>query len=432
MRIWNPECEQMDRDRLKSLQEERFIKSFSYVYENVPYYRKKTDETGITPRDIKSLEDIVKLPFSRKTDFRDNYPVGTFARPMKDIVRIHASSGTTGKPTVVGYTRNDLELWSELIARVAVAGGVWSDDIIQIAFGYGLFTGGFGLHYGCEKIGATVIPASSGNTDRQLMLMQDIGTTVLVCTPSYALYLGEAIADRGIKGKLKLKYGLFGAEPWSEGMREEIQLLLGIKASDNYGLSEIIGPGVSYECLFCKGMHISEDHFYPEIINPNTGEVLDAGEEGELVITTLTKEALPIIRYRTGDLTSLIPEKCECGRTHIRMRKPKGRSDDMIIIRGVNVFPSQVETVLAEFEQTKPHYQIIVERKNNLDTFKLLVEASQEIFTDNLKEFKEFEKKLGSRLQSVLGIKVDLSLVEPRTLERFEGKAKRVIDNRKI
>ena len=333
---------------------------------------------------------------------------------------------------MVGYTKNDLETWSELIARLAVAGGVWSDDVVQIAFGYGLFTGGFGLHYGCEKVGATLIPASSGNTDRQLLLMQDMGTTTLVCTPSYALYMGEIIDDRRLRDELRLKYGLFGGEPWSEEMREEIESLLGIKATDNYGLSEIIGPGVSYECLQQEGMHIAEDHFYPEIVDPDTGDPLPWGEVGELVLTTLTKEALPVIRYRTGDITSLIPEECACGRTHVRMTKTRGRADDMLIVRGVNVFPSQVESVLAEFEQTKPHYQIVVDRINNIDTFELRVEASEEIFADEMRKMHAFHEQLGARLQSVLGIKVDLKLVEPRTLERFEGKARRVTDKRKF
>ena len=432
MCIWNPEFEQMKRDKLIELQNGRLSKIISYVYTNVPFYKKKMDHADIKPADIKGIDLISKLPFTKKVDFRDNYPTDTFARSLKDIIRIHASSGTSGKPTVVGYTQNDLELWSELIARLAVAGGVCSEDVVQIAFGYGLFTGGFGLHYGCEKIGATIIPASSGNTERQLMLMQDIGTTVLVCTPSYALYLGETIVDSGLKDKLKLKYGLFGGEAWSEDMRKEIEMLLGIKATDNYGLSEIIGPGVSYECLYQDGMHISEDHFYAEIIDPSTGEVLPEGEEGELVITTLSKEALPVIRYRTGDITSIDSTPCSCGRTNMRMRKTKGRSDDMLVIRGVNVFPSQVESVLAEFEHTKPHYQIIVDRQSNLDSFELLVEVSEEILSDNMREFKLFENNLSHRLQSVLGIKVDLKIVEPRTLERYTGKATRIIDKRKF
>lgn len=431
MRIWNQRFEQMPRTELAALQSERLRQVVSYVHERVPYYRSRMDEAGVRPDAIRSVADVTALPFTTKKDFRDNYPTGTFAVPLTDVVRIHASSGTTGKPTVVGYTPNDLATWRELIARLAVAGGVWRDDVVQVAFGYGLFTGGFGLHGGCEQVGATVIPASSGNTDRHLLLMQDMGTTTLVCTPSYALYLGETIADRGLRDSLRLRWGLFGGEPWSHEMRLEIERLLGIKATDNYGLSEVMGPGVSYECLHQDGMHLAEDHFYAEIVQPGTGCVLPPGEVGELVITTLTKEALPVVRYRTGDLTSLMPEPCRCGRTHLRMAKTRGRTDDMLIVRGVNVFPSQVESVLAEFEHTKPHYQIVVDRVNNIDTFELMVEASEEIFVDDrMREMHAFHRRLSSRLQSVLGIKVDLKLVEPRTLQRFEGKAKRVIDKR--
>ena len=433
MRIWNPRIEQMPRAELAELQNDRLAKMVEYVYERVPYYRRKMDEAGVQPEMVKRVGDVAHLPFSVKQDFRDNYPTGTFARSLDEVVRIHASSGTTGKPTVVGYTRNDLEVWQELIARLAVAAGVWRDDVVQIAFGYGLFTGGFGLHYGCERIGATVIPASSGNTDRHLMLMQDMGTTTLVCTPSYALYLGEIVEDRDLRKKLGLKWGLFGGEPWSEEMRAEIERLLGIKATDNYGLSEIMGPGVSCECLVQRGMHIAEDHFYPEIVDPESGEPLPWGAPGELVLTTLTKEALPVIRYRTGDIAELIPGPCACGRTHVRMAKTSGRTDDMLIVRGVNVFPTQVESVLAEFEDTKPHYQIVVDRVGNIDTFELQVEASEEIFVDDrMREMEGLRRRLGARLQSVLGIKVDLKLVEPRTLERFEGKAKRVTDRRAV
>ena len=433
MKIWDPPFEQMSREELTGLQSERLIATVAYVYERLPYYRAKMETAGIEPGEIRGIEELANLPFTVKKDFRENYPTGTFARPMSEIVRIHASSGTTGKPTVVGYTEKDLETWKELIARLVVAGGVGADDVIQVAFGYGLFTGGFGLHYGCERVGATVIPASSGNTDRHLLLMRDMGTTTLVCTPSYALYIGEIIQDRDLKDKLGLKHGLFGGEPWSEDMRAEIEELLGIKATDNYGLSEIIGPGVSYECLAQQGMHIAEDHFYPEIIDSESGEVLPWGEEGELVLTCLTKEALPVIRYRTGDITSLMPERCDCGRTLVRMAKTRGRADDMLIVRGVNVFPSQGESVLSEFEHAKPHYQIIVDRINNIDTFELRVEASEEVFVDDrMREMESFQRRLGARLQSVLGIKVDLKLVEPRTLERFEGKAKRVTDKRMI
>lgn len=431
MTIWNPEQEQMPRPELEQLQAARLSAVVAAVHARVPYYRGKLDQAGLAPGDITGLQDLRRLPFTVKQDFRDNYPTGTFACSPEEVVRIHASSGTTGKPTVVGYTRHDLDVWSELIARLAVAGGVGPHDVVQIAFGYGLFTGGFGLHYGCEKVGATIIPASAGNTDRHLMLMQDLGTTTLVCTPSYALYLGEVVHDRGLRDQLKLKWGLFGGEPWSQEMRLEIESLLGIKATDNYGLSEIIGPGVSYECLCQEGMHIAEDHFLPEIVDADTGEVLPLGQEGELVLTTLTKQALPVIRYRTGDLTRLIPEPCACGRTHRRMTKTRGRTDDMLIVRGVNVFPTQVESVLAEFEHAKPHYHIVVDRVRNVDTFELQVEASEEIFVDDrMREMHGFRERLRARLQSVLGIKVDLKLVEPRTLERFEGKAKRVEDRR--
>ncbi|MFH1567698.1 MAG: phenylacetate--CoA ligase [Gemmatimonadota bacterium] len=433
MRIWDPEYEQMPRPELARLQGERLVDVVATAFARVPYFRHKMEAAGLSPDQVSSLEDLPRLPFTVKQDFRDNYPTGTFARPVSEIVRLHASSGTTGKPTVVGYTRRDIETWQELIARLAVAGGVWSDDVVQIAFGYGLFTGGFGLHYGCERVGATVIPASSGNTDRHLMLMQDLGTTTLVCTPSYALYIGEIIEDRGLRDHLRLKWGLFGGEPWSEDMRAEIERLLGIKATDNYGLSEVMGPGVSYECLCQQGMHLAEDHFLPEIIDPVSGQPLPLGEEGELVLTTLTKEALPVVRYRTGDLTRLLPEPCACGRTHRRMTKTKGRTDDMLIVRGVNIFPSQVESVLAEFEHAKPHYQIIVDRVSNVDTFELRVEASEGIFVDDrMREMHAFRERLRGRLQSVLGIKVDLKLVEPRTLERFEGKARRVTDRRRL
>ncbi len=432
MQVWNPEYEQMPRTALVALQAERLQRLAAYAYERLGYYRERMDAVGVRPDHIRGLDDLRHLPFTRKKDFRDNYPTGTFACPMSEVVRIHASSGTTGKPTVVGYTRNDLDIWREVISRLVVAAGVGSGDVVQIAFGYGLFTGGFGLHQGCERVGATVVPASSGNTDRQLLLMQDLGTTALVCTPSYALYLGEVINDRSLRDRVHLRYGMFGGEPWSEEMRAEIERLLGIRATDNYGLSEIIGPGVSYECLVQRGMHLAEDHFLPEIIDPATEVPLPLGEVGELVLTTLTKEALPVIRYRTGDLTSLVPEPCPCGRTHLRMTRTRGRADDMLIVRGVNVFPSQVESVLAEFEQAKPHYQIVVDRVNNIDTFELLVEASEEIFADRMRVMRGLHERLSARLQSVLGIKVDLKLVEPRTLQRYEGKARRVTDNRRL
>jgi phenylacetate-CoA ligase len=432
MQVWNPEYEQMPRAALAALQTQRLQRVVTYAYERLAYYRERMDAAGVMPGQIQRLGDLRHLPFTRKKDFRDNYPTGTFACPMNEVVRIHASSGTTGKPTVVGYTRNDLDIWREVISRLVVAAGVGAGDVVQIAFGYGLFTGGFGLHQGCERVGAAVVPASSGNTDRQLLLLQDLGSTALVCTPSYALYLGEVINDRGLRDRVRLRYGMFGGEPWSEEMRAEIERLLGIRATDNYGLSEIIGPGVSYECLVQRGMHVAEDHFLPEIIDPATEAPLPLGEVGELVLTTLTKEALPVIRYRTGDLTSLVPEPCPCGRTHLRMTRTRGRADDMLIVRGVNVFPSQVESVLAEFEQAKPHYQIVVDRVNNIDTFELLVEASEEIFADQMRVMRGLHERLSARLQSVLGIKVDLKLVEPRTLQRYEGKARRVTDNRRL
>ncbi|MEW6751662.1 MAG: phenylacetate--CoA ligase [Candidatus Latescibacterota bacterium] len=433
MRVWNPRCEELPRGELVALQSERLRCLVAYVHERVPYYRERMASAGVRPGDIRSVADVAALPFTTKQDFRDHYPTGTFARPLGEVVRIHASSGTTGKPTIVGYTDNDLATWRELIARLVVAAGVWRDDVVQIAFGYGLFTGGFGLHAGCEQVGATVIPASSGNTDRHLLLMQDLGTTALVCTPSYALYLGEVIADRRLRDRLRLRWGLFGGEPWSHEVRLEIERSLGLCATDNYGLSEVMGPGVSYECLQQEGMHVAEDHFYAEVVQPDSGRVLPPGEVGELVLTTLTKEALPVIRYRTGDLTCLIPEPCPCGRTHQRMAKTRGRTDDMLIVRGVNVFPSQVESVLAEFEHTRPHYQIVVDRASNMDSFALLVEASQEIFVDDrMREMHALHARLSSRLQSVLGIKVDLKLVEPRTLQRFEGKARRVVDKRRL
>jgi phenylacetate-CoA ligase len=432
MRMWDPEREAMPRPQLATLQSQRLCQAVAYAYARLPYYRAKMDAAGVRPEAVRGLEDLPGLPFTAKQDFRDGYPMGTFARPMEQIVRVHASTGTTGKPTVVGYTAHDLEVWRELIARLVVAAGVWRDDVVQIAFGYGLFTGGFGLHYGCEHVGACVIPASAGNTDRHLMLMQDMGTTALVCTPSYALYLGEIIQDRGLRDRLRLRWGLFGGEPWSEDTRAEIERLLGVTATDNYGLSEVIGPGVSYECLVQQGMHIAEDHFIAEIVDPVSAQPVALGAPGELVLTSLTKEALPVVRYRTGDLTALIPETCACGRTHLRMGKTRGRTDDMIIVRGVNIFPTQVESVLGEFEQAKPHYQIVVDRVNNIDTFELQVEASEEIFADRMREMHEFHRRLSSRLQSVLGVKVDLKLVEPRTLQRFEGKARRVEDRRKL
>ncbi len=430
---WEPDKECMDRDELEQLQLERLEATINRAYLNVPFYRKKFDELGIDPDQIKSLDDLKRLPFTTKQDLRDNYPYGLFAVPLREVVRIHASSGTTGIPTVVGYTKNDIKTWSNLTARVLTAGGVTKDDVVQIAFGYGLFTGGFGLHYGAERIGASVIPISSGNTRRQIKIMQDFKTTALICTPSYALLLADTMYEMGINvNGLSLKYGLFGAEPWSERMRKEIEEKLKITATDNYGLSEVMGPGVAGECLERNGLHINEDHFLVEIINPDTLEPVKPGEVGELVITTLTKEAFPMIRYRTRDLTRLITEPCPCGRKFYRMSKVLGRTDDMLIVKGVNVFPSQIESVLFEIEGTEPHYQIIVDRKGHLDELTVLVEVSEQIFFDEMKKQHELIELIKRRLASELGISVEVKLVEKKTLERFEGKAKRVIDRRNL
>ncbi len=392
------------------------------------------DEKGLKPEDIHGIEDLSKLPFSYKSDLRDYYPYGLFAVPMTDIVRIHASSGTTGKRIVVGYTKDDLELWSEGVARMMTAIGLGSDDIIQVSYGYGLFTGGLGAHQGAEKIGATVIPMSSGNTALQIQTMIDFGATALCCTPSYALYLGEEVEKAGLKDQLKLKAGIFGAEPWTEEMRHEIEQKLNIKAYDIYGLSEICGPGVSCECEEQAGMHVWEDHFIPEIIDPDTGEVLPHGATGELVFTTITKEGFPLIRYRTRDICSLNYEPCACGRTHVRMRKPTGRSDDMLIIRGVNVFPSQIEEVLLKVSHNDitPNYQIIVDRVNNTDTFDVNVEMSEQLFADDIKSIEAIEKNITEQLRSMLGIGAKVHLVNPKSIQRSEGKAKRVIDKRKL
>jgi phenylacetate-CoA ligase len=434
MPIWNKEIEQMDRKKMRELQLEKLKKLVSYVYENVPFYRKKMDEIGIKPEHIKTLEDIKNLPVTTKNDLRDNYPFGLFAVPMSKVVRIHASSGTTGKPTVVGYTKKDIENWSEMVARIASAGGVSENDIAQIAFGYGLFTGGFGLHYGLEKIGVTVVPASSGNTKRQVQLMQDFGVTVLVCTPSYALHIADVVYEMGLNPKkdLKLKYGLFGAEPWSESIRKEIESRLGIIATDNYGMSELIGPGVSGECLEKCGMHVNEDFFFVEVVDPETGEWVDENEKGELIITPLEKEALPLLRYKTGDLSRVVYEPCRCGRTTARIMKIMGRSDDMLIVRGVNVFPSQIEEVLLEVEGVAPHYQIIVDRKDNIDYLEIWVEVVDSIFFDEMKKLVELENKIVDRLYTLLGLKVKVKLVEPKTIERSQGKAKRIIDRRDV
>lgn len=425
------EC--MSREDLRKLQGIRLKNVVERVYHNCQPYRKRMQEAGITPADIQSIEDIVKLPFTSKKDLRDFYPFDLLCTPMSEIVRLHASSGTTGKPIVVGYTRGDLNIWNEVGARCFTAYGLGKNDIVQISYGYGLFTGGLGAHGAVETIGGTVIPMSSGNTEKQIMLMRDFGAVGLACTPSYALYLADAMKDSGIsREEFKLKVGVFGAEPWTEAMRQELQEKLGIKAYDIYGLTEIIGPGVGHECAYQNGTHLCEDHFYPEIINPETGEPAADGETGELVFTTLTKEGMPLIRFRTRDLTHLNYEKCECGRTSVRMGRILGRSDDMLIIRGVNVFPSQVESVICEMPEVEPHYLLIVDRKNNLDTFEVQVEVNEEFYSDEVAKMLELRNKIRHRLQSVTGIAADIRLVEPRSLERSQGKAKRVIDKRKL
>lgn len=422
----------MSRSDMKNCQSERLIDMVDRVYHNVPFYRSKMQESGLHPEDIKSIDDIKRLPFTTKQDLRDNYPFGLFAVPQSEIVRVHASSGTTGKPTVVGYTRRDLSIWSEVVARSLVSAGAHKHDMVHIAYGYGLFTGGLGLHYGSEKIGATVIPVSGGNTKRQMQIMHDFGSTVLACTPSYALYLSESVEEEGYnRDEFKLRVGIFGAEPWTENMRREIEEKWKIKAIDIFGLSEIIGPGVSCECEFQDGLHVYEDHFIPEIIDPETLEVLPEGSEGELVFTTITKEGLPLLRYRTRDLSVINYAPCKCGRTLVRMKKCLGRSDDMLIIRGVNLFPSQIESVLLDMSETKPHYLLIVDRINNLDTLELQVEVEQEFFQDKISELQKLAKKLQGNLESTLGLSIAVKLVEPKTIERSEGKARRVIDKRK-
>ena len=404
------------------------------MYEKVECFRNRMDEKGLKPEDIHGVEDLSKLPFSYKSDLRDYYPYGLFAEPLSEIVRVHASSGTTGKRIVVGYTKNDLKIWAECFARMLAALDVTKEDIIQVSYGYGLFTGGLGAHGGGEYMGCTVIPMSSGNTQLQIQTMVDFGATVLCCTPSYALYLGEEVEKMGVKDQLKLKVGIFGAEPWTESMRKEIEAKLGLKACDIYGLSEILGPGVSGECEYQEGMHVWEDHFIPEIIDPDTGEVLPEGSTGELVFTTITKEGFPLIRYRTRDICSLNYQPCKCGRTHVRMRKPTGRSDDMLIIRGVNVFPSQVEEVLLKVsgDNITPNYQIVVDRVNNNDTFDVNVEMSEKLFADDVKSVERVEGMITEKLRSALGIGAKVHLVNPNTIKRSEGKAKRVIDNRKL
>ncbi len=432
MNIYNPQIECMDREHMRALQLERLKKTVKYTYDNVEHYKKKLDGAGVKPEDIRSLEDICYIPFSTKADMRDNYPFGLLARPLKEMVRVHASSGTTGKPTVVAYTKNDLEMWAECIARLAAAAGATDEDVAQITFGYTLFTGAFGLHYGLEKLGATVIPISSGNTERQIMIMKDFGSTLLVGTPSYALYLAETAERLGVgRDELKLRLGMFGGEGITEAMRSEIESRLGISATQNYGLSEIVGPGVSGECECKCGQHINEDCFYPEIINPQTGETLPIGETGELVLTTINKEGLPMLRYRTKDITYLIEEKCACGRTTLRHASIQGRSDDMLIIRGVNVFPSQIEEVLLSVKEIGPHYEIIVRRDNYLDTIEILVEPLDETMLESFSRLESLQNSIRAKLRVILQLDAKVRLVEPHTLKRFEGKGKHVTDMRK-
>lgn len=432
--IYDEEFETLPREALETIQLKRLQHLVERVHATVPFYKKAFDKKGVKPGDIRALEDLQKLPFTMKQDLRDNYPFGMFATPMENVVRIHASSGTTGKPTVVGYTRRDIDTWSELMARTLAAAGTHKGDIVHNAYGYGLFTGGLGFHYGAERLGASVIPVSGGNTKRQILLMKDFGATVLTCTPSYALRLGEVAAEEGVDFKsLKFRVGVCGAEPWSENMRGEIEKQLGLDAVDIYGLSEIIGPGVAVECLEAKhGLHIFEDHFIPEVIDPETGEVLTYGEPGELVFTTLTKEAFPLIRYRTRDLSVLYREPCKCGRNLVRMGRITGRSDDMLIIRGVNVFPSQIESVLMARKDVAPYYLLIVDRKGHMDTLEVDVEINEEVFSDAVKDLQHMGREIEKDIKDMLGVSCKVRLVEPRTIQRSEGKAQRVTDKRKL
>ncbi|MCR5829330.1 MAG: phenylacetate--CoA ligase [Lachnospiraceae bacterium] len=430
--IWNESKECMSRDEMNHLQSIRLVKQVKNVYHSVEHYRKKMQAVGLEPGDIKGIEDIEKLPFTTKDDLRDTYPCGLFAVPRSEVVRIHASSGTTGKATVVGYTRRDIENWEECVARILTMGNVGPSDTIQVSYGYGLFTGGLGAHYGAEFLGATVVPLSTGNTKKQLTMMKDLGVTSICCTPSYLMYLSEAIEEQGILSELSLKSAFCGAEPWTENMRREIEKRLHIDAHDIYGLSEVMGPGVAGDCKFHTGLHINEDHFFAEIVSPETLKGVPDGETGELVFTTLTKEALPLIRYRTKDLTSISHEKCECGRTTARLSRFKGRSDDMLIIRGVNVFPSQVEAALLDVSEVSPNYLMIVDRVDNLDTLEVQVEVDERFFSDEIKELENLTKKITHVLQQALLIVPKVKLVEPRTLQRSEGKAVRVIDKRKL
>ena len=430
-KYYQPEIECASREQIQQWQDERLVKQVKHVWDNVPYYRAKMEAAGVTPEDIKSAADLHKLPFITKDDLRECYPYGLLAKPLDDCVRIHSTSGTTGKRVVAFYTQNDVDLWEDCCARAIMAVGGDHEDVVHVAYGYGLFTGGAGLHGGSHKVGCLTLPMSSGNTERQLQFMTDLGSTILCCTPSYAAYLGESAKEMGITDQLKLKAGIFGAEAWTEEMRHDIEKTLGIKAYDIYGLTEISGPGVAFECEAQSGMHINEDHFIAEIINPETGEVLPEGEKGELVFTSITKEAFPLLRYRTRDICVLTREKCSCGRTHVKMCKPMGRSDDMLIIRGVNVFPSQIEAVLIA-QGFPPNYQIIVDRVNNVDTFDINVEMPPEKFTDTVREVTAMEKELVSALKAMLGIVAKVHLMAPKSIQRSEGKAVRVVDKRKL
>ncbi|MES0397259.1 MAG: phenylacetate--CoA ligase [Syntrophobacteria bacterium] len=432
--IYNEEYETMPREALEAIQLKRLQTTVARVYNTVPFYKKRFDEVGVKVDDVSSLDDLRRLPFTYKDNLRDSYPFGMFTVPMDDVVRIHVSSGTTGKPTVVGYTARDIQTWSELMARTLMAGGATRGDMIHNAYGYGLFTGGLGFHYGAEKLGASVIPISGGNTKRQVMIMTDFGPTILTCTPSYALLIAEVAEEMGVDFReFNFKAGIFGAEPWSEQMREEIERKLNIKAMDIYGLSEIIGPGVSVECIEAQnGLHIFEDHFIPEIIDPDTEEVLPYGTPGELVFTTITKEAFPVIRYRTRDISVLYPEPCRCGRTIVRMGRVQGRSDDMLIIRGVNVFPSQIESVIMEIDGIEPYYQLEVAREGRLDTLTVKVEVNENVFSDEVKNLQNMERKLERNIKEMLSVSAQVKLVEPKSIQRSEGKAVRVIDKRKI
>lgn len=430
--IWNEAKECMSRDEIHHLQGKRLVKTVNHVYHNVEFYRKKMQAVGLEPGDIQSADDIVKLPYTTKDDLRDTYPFGLFAVPMSEIVRVHASSGTTGKATVVGYTRHDIDVWAECVARSFTMAGLTKDDIIQIAYGYGLFTGGLGAHYGAENLGATVVPMSTGNTKKLITMMKDFGVTALACTPSYLMHIAETLEEQGDIPNIKLKAAICGAEPWTENMRKQIEEKLHIHAHDIYGLSEVMGPGVACDCIYHKGLHVYEDHFLPEIISPETLVPVPEGETGELVFTTLTKEGIPMIRYRTKDLTSISYDKCECGRTLARISRFKGRSDDMLIIRGVNVFPSQIEAALLEMSGTTPNYFMIVDRVNNLDTLEVQVEVEERFFSDEIKELERLNKQIVHTIQQAIGLAVKVTLVEPKTLERSMGKAVRVLDKRKL